>query len=121
MKLYPYPSVTNNSPRDAFGIRVQRGGSSVLLEWTAFIISAARFFCPRKLRSARPLTELFTRTWGREYPTFCVKTHLVSHTEVFENPFNRLPTPRATEDRVVELENVIFTRYVTIIVGQNFF
>lgn len=25
-------SVTNNSPRDAFGIRVQRGGSSVL--WT---------------------------------------------------------------------------------------
>lgn len=40
---------------------------------------------------------------------------------VSENPFNRLPTPRATEDRVVELENVIFTRYVTIIVGQNFF
>lgn len=51
---------------------------------------------------------------------------------VSENPFNRLPTPRATEDRVVELENVyevcdnnrwaelLLSRIITVLLQERF-
>lgn len=81
--------VTNNSPRDAFGIRVQRGGSTV----RSFNIRRA-VFLPAEITAP---TELFTRTWGRietswiPYPLCRAVSRKFS-----ENPFNRFPTPRAT-------------------------